>query len=80
MWFINFENVKGYKSPAIDQIPAELIKEGGSKITSDIQTSESSVIYIYSKVIKQIIAIIEAYQFISYVHNSVQILLSSLTP
>jgi len=36
--------------------------------------------YIYRKGIKQIVVLIEAITFISYVHNSVQIRLSSLTP
>jgi hypothetical protein len=30
------EKLKRYKSPGIDQIPAELIKAGGSKICSEI--------------------------------------------
>jgi hypothetical protein len=30
------EKLKKYKSPGIDQIPAELIKAGGSKICSEI--------------------------------------------
>jgi hypothetical protein len=63
MWLINFEKVKGQKAPAIDQIPAELIKAGDKTISSDIQTSESSVVYIYRKVIKQIAITIEAYNF-----------------
>jgi hypothetical protein len=30
------DQLKRYKSPGIDQIPAELIKAGGSKICSEI--------------------------------------------
>jgi hypothetical protein len=30
------EKLKRYKSPGIDQIPAELIKAGGGKICSEI--------------------------------------------
>jgi hypothetical protein len=33
---MDIEKLKRYKSPGIDQIPAELIKAGGSKICSEI--------------------------------------------
>jgi hypothetical protein len=37
------EKLKRYKSPGIDQIPAELIKAGGSEICSEIQKLINSV-------------------------------------
>jgi hypothetical protein len=58
------EKLKRYKSPGIDQIPAELIKAGGSKICSEIhnliisiwnkeelpdQWKESIVVPVYKK-------------------------------
>jgi hypothetical protein len=35
--------MKGHKSPAIEQIPAELIREGGRNIRSDIYEIISSI-------------------------------------
>jgi hypothetical protein len=71
------EKLKRYKSPGIDQIPAELIKAGGSKISSEIhklinciwnkeelpeQFPRSQSLYLFMRrVIKQIVIIIEAY-------------------
>jgi hypothetical protein len=37
------EKLERYKSPGIDQIPAELIKAGGSKICSEIHKFINSV-------------------------------------
>jgi tRNA A58 N-methylase Trm61 len=72
------EKLKRYKSPGIDQIPAELIKAGGSKICSDIHkpinyilkiinclsSGSSQSFYLFTRrAIKQTVVIIEAYQF-----------------
>jgi hypothetical protein len=35
------EKLKSYKSPGIDQIPAEMIKAGGRKICSEIWNKEN---------------------------------------
>ena len=40
---INITKVKRYKSPGIDQIPAELIKSGGRTICSEIHTFINSI-------------------------------------
>ena len=37
------EKLKRYKSPGIDQIPAELIEPGGSKIFSEIHKLINSI-------------------------------------
>jgi hypothetical protein len=37
------EKLQGYKSPGIDQIPAELIKAGGSTISSEIHKLINSI-------------------------------------
>jgi hypothetical protein len=38
-----FENLKRYKSPGIDQIPAELIQAGGNTVCSEIHEHNSSI-------------------------------------
>jgi hypothetical protein len=68
------EKLKRYKSPGIDQILAELIKAGGSEISSEIhkliisiwnkeklpdQWKESIIVPVYKKVL----LIIEVYDF-----------------
>jgi hypothetical protein len=70
------EKLKRYKSPGIDQIPAELIKAGGSKICSEIHkliflfgikrncliSGRSQSLYLFIKrVIKQTVVTIVAY-------------------
>jgi hypothetical protein len=42
---MTIEKLKRYKSPGIDQIPAELIKAGGSKICSEIHKLIISIWY-----------------------------------
>jgi len=37
------EGLKGHKSPGVDQIPAELIKEGGRKFRSEIHILTNSI-------------------------------------
>ena len=37
------DELKGYKSPATDQIPAEFIRAGGSKIRDEINKLINSV-------------------------------------
>jgi len=37
------DKLKGYKSPAIDQIQAELIRAGGSTIRDEINTLNNSM-------------------------------------
>jgi hypothetical protein len=37
------ENLKGHKSPGIDQIPAEMIKAGGITIRSEIHKLITSI-------------------------------------
>jgi hypothetical protein len=40
---LDIEKLKRYKSPGTDQIPAELIKAGGSKICSEIHKLVNSI-------------------------------------
>jgi hypothetical protein len=72
------EKLKRYKSPGTGQIPAELIKTGGSEVCSEIHNllilfgikrnclsigrSQSLHLFII-RVIKQTVGIIEAYYF-----------------
>jgi len=66
------EKLKSYKSPDIDQIPAELIKAGGRTIPCDIHTlifavwnkevwpeewKDSIIVPVYKKTTKQIVVI-----------------------
>jgi hypothetical protein len=68
--------LKGYKSPGVDQIPAELIQAGGETLRSEIhklikliwnkeelphQWKKSIVVPIHKRVIKLTVVIIEAY-------------------
>ena len=72
------EKHKSHKSPGIDQIPAELIKEGGRKTRYQIhklivsiwnkeelpvEWKESIIVPIHKKGIKQIVITIGAYHF-----------------
>ena len=81
------EKLKSHKLPGIDQIPAELIKAGGRTISSEIhklinpvwyrkelpeECMESIIIPIYKRQIKQIVVIVEAHHFVSYVQNFIQ--------
>jgi predicted nucleotide-binding protein (sugar kinase/HSP70/actin superfamily) len=43
---ITTEKLKNYKSPSTDQIPAELIKEGGETLNSEIY---KHIYYIWNK-------------------------------
>jgi hypothetical protein len=72
------EKLKRHKSPGIDQIPEELIKAGGRIIWSEShklfisiwnkeelpeEWKESVIVPIYNKGEKQIVVIIEEYNF-----------------
>ena len=72
------EKLKSHKSPGIDQIPADLIKEGGRTIRYQIhklivsiwnkeelseEWKESIIVPIHKKGLKQIVVIIGAYHF-----------------
>jgi hypothetical protein len=72
------EKLKSHKSPGIDQIPAELIKAGGSAIRCAIhkliiavwnkeelpgEWKESIIVPIHKKGVKHIVITIGAYQF-----------------
>ena len=76
------EKLKRHKSPGTDQIPAALIKAGGRTIHFEIhklviavwnkeelleEWKSRSLYQFIRRVIKQIVVIIEAYQFVSYV-------------
>jgi hypothetical protein len=82
------EKLKTYKSPGIDQIPAELIKAGGSKICSEIhklinsiwnkeklpeQWKESIVVPVYKKGDKTDCSNYRGVSlFINYIQNSIK--------
>ena len=70
--------LKSHKSPAIDEIPAKLIKAGGGTICGEIhklitsiwkkeklpeEWKESIIVPIHKKGVKQIVIIIGAYHF-----------------
>ena len=64
------EKLKSHKSPGIDQIPAALIKAGGStircaihKLIIAIWNKESIIVPIHKRVIKQIVITIGVYHF-----------------
>jgi len=72
------EKLKRLKSPGIDQIPAELIREGGRTIRSEIHkllnrfgirriclsNGRSQSLYLFiRRAIKHVVVIIEAYHF-----------------
>ena len=80
------EKLKSYKSPCIDQIPAELNKAGGKKICCEIhklfisiwnkenclRSGRSRSLYLsIRKAIKQV-TIIGEYQFANYIQNFTQ--------
>jgi hypothetical protein len=88
------ETLKSYKSPGIDQIPAESIKVGGSKICSEIHnlltlfgikrnclnSGRIQSLYLFIKrVIKQIVVTIVAYRSCQLHTKFYQIFLSRLT-
>jgi hypothetical protein len=71
-------NLKSYKSPGVDQVPAELIQAGWETLRSEIhklikliwnkeelphQWKESIVVPIHERVIKLTVLIIEAYHW-----------------
>jgi hypothetical protein len=73
---VEIGKLKSYKSPGVDQIPAELFQEGGEALRSDIhkpiklirkkeelphQWKESIVVPVHKNVIKLAVVIIEAY-------------------
>jgi hypothetical protein len=82
------EKLKRYKSPGVDQIPAELIKAGGSKICSEIhkliisvynkeefsdQWKESIIVPIYKKGDKTDCSNYRGISlFINYIQNSIK--------
>ena len=80
------EKLKRYKSPGIDQIPAELIEVGGRTIHNEIhklinliwskeelpeEWKKSTIAPIY-KHDKHSVVTAEAYQFANYVQNFIQ--------
>jgi hypothetical protein len=90
------EKLKRYKSPGINQIPAELIKAGGSKICSEIhklinsiwnkeelpqQWKESIIVPVYKKSDKTDCSNYHGISLLSTTYNILSnILLSKLTP
>jgi hypothetical protein len=71
---VEIEKLNSYKSPGIDQIPAEWIKAGGSKISC-----ESLYLFI-RRVVKQIV-VTRGISLVSTAYNILSsILLSRLTP